>query len=270
MNRLLSVLLFVFLLVPFAQAQRSQDENRSSHSSSPITAGTRKVWMVDGIEYAFRWCPPGEFMMGGGNLPFEERPVHKVKLTQGFWLLETEVTQEMWQSVMGENPSEFKSAKNPVECVSWDDCQSFCQKLGQKLGQKVQLPTEAQWEYACRAGTTGEFAGDLDSMGWYYSNTGKLKSTKEVAQKKPNAWGLYDMHGNVMEWCSDYFDDEYYARSPMSDPENTTESPYRVLRGGCWLLFSECLGSAFRGKCPAGRRQADKGLRPVLVPSSVE
>ena len=229
--------------------------------------GDRIVLTADGAEYAFRWCPPGEFMMGGDKYDFE-KPVHKVKITRGFWLLETEVTQAMWRSVMGENPSFFKGKQNPVEQVSWDDCQSFCRKLSQKLGQQVQLPTEAQWEYACRAGTTGDYAGTLDEMAWYYDNSGLM--THVVGQKKPNALGLYDMHGNVWEWCSDYYDKEFYARSPTSAPENTATSPDRVLRGGCYREFAENCRSAFRYGAGPDNRSRSLGLRVLLVPSPVE
>lgn len=235
-------------------------------------AGTRKVLTVDGIEYAFRWCSPGEFTMGAPKSEWPDRPSywtydetpHKVKITRGFWLLETEVTQAMWQSVMGENPSKFKGYWNPVDCVSWDDSQEFCKKLSQKLGQKIQLPTEAQWEYACRAGTSGPYAGTLDEMAWYSSNSGS--ATHVVGQKKPNAWGLYDMHGNVWEWCSDYWDENYYSKSPTSDPENTTSSSYRVLRGGGWIFSAEYCRSALRDRHDPGFRGDDLGLRVLLVP----
>ncbi|MCR5164443.1 MAG: SUMF1/EgtB/PvdO family nonheme iron enzyme, partial [Thermoguttaceae bacterium] len=256
------------------------------------TAGERKILTADGIDYAFRWCPPGEFMMGSepryetrrikrtwgewaAGKPDTERYVtnpnelpHKVKLTKGFWLLETQVTQAMWQSVMGSNPSHFKGERNPVEKVSWNDCQEFCKKLSEKLGQQVKLPTEAQWEYACRAGTTGDYAGTLDEMAWYDKNSGR--TTHAVGQKKPNAWGLYDMHGNVWERCSDYYGYEYYRRSPTSDPENTTTSSHRVDRGGGW-----CNGA---GYCRSANRDGDTpdfrynflGLRVLVVPSPEE
>ena len=166
---------------------------------------------------------------------------------------------------MGKNPSYFKGAKNPVEKVSWEDCQSFCEKLSQKLGQRVQLPTEAQWEYACRAGTTGGYAGNLDEMAWYDEDLDS-GSTHPVAQKKPNAWGLYDMHGNVWEWCSDYYDKNYYSKSPTSDPENTTASSDRVNRGGGWNRHAESCRSAVRRMSVLGGRDRNLGLRLAVVP----
>lgn len=237
------------------------DEEMQRELDMQRKATDRKVLTEDGIEYAFRWCPPGEFMMG---LSYNE---HKVKLTKGFWLLETEVTQAMWQSVMGENPSYFKGDRNPVENVSWNDCQEFCKKLSQKLGPQVQLPTEAQWEYACRAGTTGDYAGTLDEMAWYDKNSDSKPHA--VGQKKPNAWGLYDMHGNVCEWCSDCYDPDYYKRSPTSDPTGPDFDwidSDRVIRGGSGRLSAVFCGSAYRSSFEPGFRSSLLGLRVSLVP----
>ena len=171
-------------------------KQKLSELKSGQTAGERKVVTVNGVEFAFRWCPAGTFTMGA---PTSEEGLynetqHEVTLTKGFWMLETEVTQKQWKAVMGTNPSFFKGDDLPVESVSWNDCQEFCEKTG------LQLPTEAQWEYACRAGTTDAYAGNLDEMAWYYSNSGN--KTHPVGTKKPNAWGLYDMHGNVWEVVS--------------------------------------------------------------------
>ena len=211
------------------------------------------------------------------DVMFYDKNPHKVKLTQGFWLLETEVTQEMWQSVMGTNPSKFKGNRKPVEQVSWNDCQAFCQKLSEKLGQQVQLPSEAQWEYACRAGSTGSYAGDLDSMAWYYDNSSS--TTHAVGKKQSNAWGLYDMHGNVSEWCFDAYDPRYYDDAPTYDPVNTNndEGWGRVVRGGSWNFDErfcrstdrhherpDCQESKFIG------RPNSIGLRLAIVPSQEE
>ncbi|MCR5162594.1 MAG: SUMF1/EgtB/PvdO family nonheme iron enzyme [Thermoguttaceae bacterium] len=255
-------------------------------------AGERKVLTVDGIDFAFRWCPPGEFMMGSepryrtrqGKRTWSEwangitktefmvtnrdEYQHKVRLTKGFWMLETQVTQAMWQSVMGNNWSSFKGERNPIEYVNWNDCQSFCQKLSKKLGQQIQLPTEAQWEYACRAGTTGDYVGNLDSMAWHYSNSGS--KTHPVGQKKPNAWGLYDMLGNVWEWCSDYYDENYYTKSPINDPENTTFSPHHVNRGGSWNQDAGFCRLALRSRNSSDYRGHTLGLRILLVPNQEE
>lgn len=254
------------------------DEEMQRELESQRKAGLRKILTVDGCKYAFRWCPPGEFMMGGESVIHNAKPVHKVKLTRGFWMLETEVTQAMWQSVMDQSVKQqsdkvevkYKRPRGegpnyPMYYVSWDDCQEFCQKLSQMLGRQVKLPTEAQWEYACRAGSTGDYAGDLDSMAWHGDFVG---STHLVAQKKPNAWGLYDMHGNVEEWCSDYYGEKYYDMSPTSDPENTEASPSHVVRGGCWggnLIGDGCQSSTRSGGSP-GVRSDRLGFRILLVP----
>ncbi|MBQ4142443.1 MAG: SUMF1/EgtB/PvdO family nonheme iron enzyme, partial [Thermoguttaceae bacterium] len=228
-------------------------------------AGARCVLKtVDGIEYAFRWCPAGTFTMGSsagfwGWLSGAKQ--HEVTLTRGFWMLETEVTQAMWQSVMGTDPSEFKGSQNPVENVSWKECDDFCEKLSGKLGLTVSLPTEAQWEYACRAGTTGAYAGDLDEMGWYGSNSGS--KTHPVGQKKPNGWGIYDMHGNVWEWCSDWYDS--HSASPTSDPTGPNSGLNRVNRGGGWYDFAQFCRSANRDGSPPYGRSNILGFRPVLA-----
>ncbi|MDO4586197.1 MAG: formylglycine-generating enzyme family protein [Planctomycetia bacterium] len=224
------------------------------------------VKTVNGVDYAFRWCPPGSFMMGSpeGEGLRMEIPQHRVTLTKGFWMLETKVTQEMWESVMGDNPSNFKGLNLPVETVSWDDCQEFCEKLSQQSGFKIQLPTEAQWEYACRAGTTGEYSGtgNLDEMGWYYGNSDT--KTHPVGEKKPNAWGLFDMHGNVWEWCQDRY--EVYSDSAVTDPTGPDSGSNRVVRGGSWYSFAEDCRSANRFYDTPTYRGNRLGLRLVFVP----
>jgi len=231
-----------------------------------LKAGDRKIWTADGIEYAFRWCPPGTFTMG--STKYDNEKPHSVTLTKGFWMLETEVTQSMWESVMGNNPSYLKGAQNPVEQVSWTDCDSFCKKLSSKLGVTVSLPTEAQWEYACRAGTTGAYAGDLDAMAWYDKNSGR--KTHPVRQKQPNKWNLYDMHGNVWEWCSDWYGKDYYTESPTSDPTGPNSGSYRVCRGGGWDDVAEICRSAGRGYYGPGDRYNRLGFRIVLADPAPE
>ena len=196
-------------------------------------AGDRVVKTINGVEFVFRWAPADTFMMGS---PYSEddrsddEEQHQVMLTNGFWMMETEVTQKQWKAIMGDNPSKFKSSDNlPVETVSWDKCQEFCKKCAD-LGLPVQLPTEAQWEYACRAGTTGAYAGDLDEMAWYSSNSGS--KTHSVGTKKPNAWGLYDMHGNVIEWCADWYGG--YSSDSVTAPMEPSDGDRRIIRGGSW------------------------------------
>lgn len=238
-------------------------------------AGERKVFTVDGVEFAFRWCPAGEFVMSNPKAhslllsqPYPRTP-HNVKLTQGFWLLETEVTQAMWEKVMGRTQEEQIKLSGhsslygigeqfPIYYVNWEESREFCQKLGQKLGRKVKLPTEAQWEYACRAGAPKEYAGDLDSTAWYDRNSDE--ETQEVGQTKPNPWGLYDMQGNVWEWCSDWFDEDSSTNLPETDAENIISSSYRVVRGGGRFYKAE--------QCQASFHHV--GFRVLIVPDTGE
>jgi formylglycine-generating enzyme required for sulfatase activity len=179
----------------------------------------------------------GSFTMGSTHGLSDENPVTRVTLSQSYWLGATEVTQGQWEAVMGNNPSDFKGTNLPVERVSDGEALAFCRKVTEQEraagrlpeGYEYTLPTEAQWEYACRAGTTGEYAGNLDAMGWYESNSGK--TTHEVGGKRANAWGLYDMHGNVWEWCLDWYGD--YAGGNVIDPRGASDT-IRVNRGGCW------------------------------------
>lgn len=200
---------------------------------------------VAGVEQRMRWIEPGSFMMGSpegevGRLD-REGPQHLVTLSEGHWLADTPCTQALWGAVMGANPSRYQSLHRPVEQVSWEDVvQGFLAKLNAAVpGLEAGLPTEAQWEHACRAGTdTATYVGDLhdereddvlNDIAWYGHNTGM--EPKDVALKKPNPWGLYDMLGNVYEWCADLR--RRYTRDPVSDPEGTL-GPVRVLRGGGW------------------------------------
>jgi formylglycine-generating enzyme required for sulfatase activity len=208
--------------------------------------------------------PAGSFLMGteeaevirlckeyGTDWYKNEMPQHRVNL-QEFYLGKYPVTQEQYQAIMGNNPSYFKdNPKNPVENVSWDDAQEFCQKLSEKTGKKYRLPSEAEWEYACRAGTqTRYYFGDnaelLEEYAWYYGNSGS--KTHPVGQKKPNNWGLYDMSGNIWEWCENGWH-ESYENAPTDGTawnENHSVLNIRVLRGGSWYVdLSDCR-SAFR------------------------
>jgi formylglycine-generating enzyme required for sulfatase activity len=182
--------------------------------------------------------PGGTFEMGSTDGDKDEIPVHTVTLS-AFEMSATEITQGQYKAVMGKNPSHFTGDDNlPVESVSWNDAVSFCRALSQKTGSEFRLPTEAEWEYACRAGTTtkyslGDNASDLARAGWYFSNS-SLK-THPVGQKTPNAWGLYDMHGNVWEWCSDWYGN--YPSGSVTNPMGAQTGPYRVIRGGGWCNY---------------------------------
>ena len=243
-------------------------------------AGEKKGLTINRVQYPFRWCPAGMFMMGSpedelGKYLYETQ--HQVTLTQGFWMLETEVTQEMWRSVMGNNPSKFVGSRKPVESVSWDNCQEYIQKLNAldvaPAGYKFSLPTDAQWEYACRAGTTtalnngknltdgDEACPNLDEVSWYRKNS-DLR-THPVGQKKANAWGLHDMHGNIAEWCLDWYGD--YSSDSVTDPVGPTTSSVRVLRGGYKDGDAWTCRSARRSNCIPTYGDSGLGLRLALV-----
>ncbi|HEY3322437.1 MAG TPA: formylglycine-generating enzyme family protein [Planctomycetota bacterium] len=196
-----------------------------------------------GVWGGVRWY---EALKGGDEFD-NERPSHEVTLTQPFYMGKYPVTQEQYQQVIGTNPSSFKGKDNPVEQVSWDDSVEFCKRASEKTGQAVRLPTEAEREYACRAGTrtkyySGDTEEDLKRVGWYAGNSGG--TTHPVGQKEPNAVGLYDMHGNVWEWCSDWY--EPYKPEPTVDPQGPSEGQRRVVRGGSWRLNLRYCRSAYR------------------------
>ncbi|MBE3098690.1 MAG: formylglycine-generating enzyme family protein [Planctomycetes bacterium] len=208
--------------------------------------------------------PAGKFMMGEG------KDQHEVTISKPFYMGVTEVTQAQYEAVMGTNPSHFKGATNPVETVSWNDATEFCKKLSEKTRQTVRLPTEAEWEYACRAGTATAFSfGDSDSAlgdyAWYTSNSGN--TTHPVDQKKPNAWGLFDMHGNVWEWCADWWRRDY-PNGAVTDPQGPASGPYRVLRGGSWSSSPDYCRSAGRISTPPGDRDCFCTFRVVVSVSA--
>ena len=198
-----------------------------------------------GVKMKMILIRPGKFVMGDR---IEGR--HEVTLSKPFYMGVTEVTQAQYQAIMGTNPSLFKGATNPVDMVSWNDAAEFCKKLSEKTRQTFRLPTEAEWEYACRAGTQTAFSfGDdpstLGDYAWWAMNSGE--TPHPVGQKKPNAWGLYDTHGNVWEWCADWWGE--YPKGPITDPSGpaTASLGLRVLRGGSWSFgVADLLRCAFR------------------------
>ncbi|MBU6303700.1 MAG: SUMF1/EgtB/PvdO family nonheme iron enzyme, partial [Verrucomicrobia bacterium] len=223
------------------------------------------------------WCPKGKFTMGQVGGDSDETP-HEVTLTRGFWLAKHEVTHAQWQAVMGNQPWNFTESgpDAPVENVSWEDAMAFCRKLTEReraagalpVGWEYSLPTEAQWEYACRAGTTtvysfGDEEARLGDYAWYDENS--EDKTHPVGLKKPNAWGLHDMQGNVWEWCFDWNDD--YPTGAVTDPFGPKEGVGRVSRGGSWSFSaSNCRAADRAGLVPAVRID-DLGFRPACVPS---
>lgn len=202
----------------------------------------------------------GEFMMGSNSGNPDEQPVHRVRISQDFEMGKLEVTQGQWDAVMRNphakagskqdaahvNPSYFKGLARPVENVNWDAVQDFIQTLNKRDPAHVyRLPTEAEWEYAARAGSTGDSVKDLETEAWYESNADG--QTQPAGQKKPNAWGLYDMQGNVREWVQDWYGPEFYASGPLRDPHGPASGSYKVYRGGGWLSAPKYCRPAFRG-----------------------
>jgi formylglycine-generating enzyme required for sulfatase activity len=203
----------------------------------------------------FITVPAGRFMMGMSDedcallraqklwTRFDEceQPLHSVAISKPFLLSRFEITQKQWKDVMGKNPSAFKGEQLPVESVSWEDVQQFIQKLNEKTQGHYRLPTEAEWEYCCRAGSTNLFGlgkfydtltfKNMPCQAWYRADSDN--QTHPVGEKHPNAWGFYDMHGNVWEWCQDWYADDYYRKSPATDPVNNEPGVERVFRGGC-------------------------------------
>ena len=201
-------------------------------AGAPDAGGVRAV-SVGESRLEMVYVPAGEFIMGSWKGWPDERPAHRVRITQGFWLGRTEVTQGLWRTVMGNNPADFaKGADFPVEQVGWSDCQAFISRLNRLTGMVFRLPSEAEWEYACRAGSTEDRPADLDAVAWHEGNSDQ--STHGVGRKRANAFGFHDMLGNVWEWCADGYDPAFYSRSPGEDPLAPPSGPHRVDRGGAW------------------------------------
>ena len=249
-----------------------------------FSAGERVEIAVAGAEFADRWCPAGRFQMGASEDARKEYgdrfvPQHDVRISTGFWLQETEVTQLQYEKVMGQRPAFWQVSlqsdeisQHPVENISWFDAKEFCERLSKMdLANDYRLPTEAEWEYACRAGTTTARYGDLKNIAWTFQTTDEGEGSsghRYVGKKKPNAWGLFDMLGNVGEWCSDW-----YGPPPLqftTDPTGPESGESRVVRGDD--CFADCTES-FPG-CLAGARaswrpeQKDRiiGFRVVRIP----
>ena len=253
------------------------------------------ITLADGVSLDMIRIDPGTFTMGS---PSDElgrgsnEVQYQVTLTKGYWLGQYEITQAQYKAVMKVNPSSFIGADLPVECVSWNGAMDFCAKLTEiekaagrlPEGSEYTLPTEAQWEYACRAGTTtalnsGKNLSDknkcpeMDEVGWYWYNGGKendangLTCTHPVGQKQPNAWGLYDMHGNVWEWCLDWYKNDYPASS-VTDPKGAGTGSSRVVRGGSWNSCAWGCRSAYRSNGAPGARGGSSGFRVCLSSSS--
>jgi len=252
-------------------------ENRRKNVLNGLVPRKPGEIMTNSVGMKLVWIPPGEFMMGS---PSSERDrdnderQHRVRISKGFWMGQTEVTQGQWEAVMGyiHDKSRYQKRYLPLETASWHEAVEFCEMLNRKEGKTYRLPTEAEWEHACRAGTNTKFSfGDSDSSlgnyAWFRGNTWDVdrKYIQQVGQKKPNTFGLYDMHGNVWEWCSDWYDENYYSQSPSVDPQGPSSGMTRVLRGGGWNMLSGPCRSASRiGNKPDGQGLVGYGFRIVF------
>jgi predicted Zn finger-like uncharacterized protein len=280
-------------LVPVGSGKEPSAQTSTAGRTSLNNLGTNlneiSVELGNGVKLEMVLIPAGEFLMGSPDSNMEaandEKPQHRVRITKPFYLGKYPVTQEQWEAVMGNKPSNFHGPKNPVEQVSWDDCQQFLKKLNDRFPHpgplptmlrtvpgegEFRLPTEAQWECACRAGSTtrycfGDDESGLGEYAWYSVNSGQ--TTHQAGEKKPNAWGLYDMHGNVWEWCADCYDGGYYAHSPTDDPTGPATGSLRVSRGGSWRYPARRCRSWHRLMHNPGYRRYDLGLRVSRVPA---
>lgn len=211
----------------------------------------------------------GTFTMGGtieqgSEVNDDEKPTHKVTLSS-FYICKYEVTQALWRAVMGSNPSDFKGDNLPVECVSWNDCQTFINRLNSYTGRNFRLPTEAEWEFAARGGNYSrhyKYSGSnyISDVAWYDDNSGNR--THPVGTKQANELGLYDMSGNVWEWCNDWYGS--YNSYSQTDPTGPSSGSYRVGRGGSWFNFARYCRSSFRNYCSPDDSDIRLGLRLVL------
>ena len=245
-----------------AASNALSSDNKSSAFANvlPIT--------VNGITFNMIKVDGGMFTMGATpeqeNPHQFEEPTHQVTLSS-YYIGETEVTQELWKAVMGNNPSNFKGDNLPVENVSWEDSQTFIGKLNDLTGKRFRLPTEAEWEYAARGGKRSnhtQYSGssNIDDVAWYSGNSGS--KTHPVKTKKPNEFGLYDMSGNVNEWCQDWYGS--YSSNAQTNPTGPGSGAYRVFRGGTWSIFGWFCRSSFRGNSSPGYRGYGLGFRLAL------
>ena len=269
---------------------------QAKSSDKPKTAGPKQMTLElgKGVTMKLALVPAGEFMMGGKFTPAQavklyggkeahyagEHPRHKVTISKPFYMGICEVTQSQWEAVMDAKPYDGKMLTKigpdyPASWVNWTEAAEFCSKLSKKIGKMVTLPSEAQWEYACRAGSDTEYCyGDdkkkVGDYAWWFGNMIDNDKAKSYARKgglrKPNAWGLYDMHGNVWEWCRDWYSKDFYAGGKNVDPEYTKETKTRCVRGGSWYNGEvHCRSAARNSWCGPNYRHYNYGFRVMVV-----
>ena len=270
----IAALFILLLLVTGCSDKPSQSEEPKASKTTPATEPPNgESFSLPILNLDMLWCKSGTFMMGSPSSEKDhddDETQHRVNLTKGFYLGKYEVTQVQWEKVMGSNPSYHKGAALPVENVSWDDAMEFCEKLTEvekeadrlPKGWTYTLPTEAQWEYACRAGTTTAYSfGDTitPKQANFVYNVGK---TTQVGTYPANAWSFHDMHGNVWEWCSDRYG--AYPSGAVSDPLGPSVGSERVYRGGSWFLNGGLVRSATRRRGTPVNRDNSLGFRLSL------
>jgi len=248
-----------------AERKRKQEEDARRQQQQASQQLTNRTFTVNGVNFTMVGVQGGTFQMGSNDWYDNEKPIHSVTLSS-YYIGQTEVTQALWKAVMGSNPSYFKGDNLPVEQVSWDDCQTFITKLNQLTGEHFRLPTEAEWEFAARGGNksngyTYSGSSNIDNVAWCNEDifTG---STHPVATKSPNELGIYDMSGNVAEWCQDWKGN--YSSSSQTNPTGPRSGSDRVTRGGGWISYARGCHSACRSYDTPDRRDTDRGLRLVL------
>ena len=275
----IGVIAVVGIIIGVNSNGNSSDSGNSKQSGGAIQSGNNtlsqqifsKTYTANGVSFDMMMVKAGTFTMGATSEMKDpdsnEKPTHQVTLTNDYYIGKTEVTQALWMAVMGNNPSYFKGDNLPVECVSWDDCQKFISKLNSLTGQNFRLPTEAEWEFAARGGNNSnhyQYSGsdNIDDVAWYAGNSGD--KTHAVATKQPNELGLYDMSGNVWEWCSDWCGK--YSSSSLTNPTGPNSASSRVNRGGGWFDNGRNCRSSFRDFYTPNFSFRSLGLRLVLVP----
>jgi formylglycine-generating enzyme required for sulfatase activity len=259
---------------PARAASARGNETGAAPASDTAALEVRASHVIADLALELLWIKPGTFLMGSSRdeaAHKAEYPQTQVTLSNGFWLGKTEVTQAQYEAIVGTNPSTFKTAgpHAPVERVSWEDAMKFCAMLTDRErkagrlpdGYMFTLPTEAQWEYAARAGTTGDYSRDPEITSWHIGNSGD--TTHVVGAKEPNPWGLYDMSGNVLEWCFDWYGN--YPGGAVTDPTGPRHGYYRIARGGSWRADIQVGRSAARAGGSAGRLDYTLGFRLALA-----
>ena len=252
----------VRVLSPADKAEAQVQHAGTTEPPSPAGQGDVMLDSVTGMKLVY--VPEGCFMMGSNEIGDDEKPVHKV-CVDAFRMGKYEVTQGQWRKVLRTNPAHFQKGDSyPMEQVSWWDVQKFIAELNSKTGRKYRLPTEAEWEYACRANGSGKYCGGdtADALAWSWENSDK--STHPAGKKQSNGFGLHDMSGNVWEWCSDWYATDYYSTSPPDNPTGPSSGSYRVIRGGGWDYIPGFVRSAFRYGSTPDYSSSILGFRLVL------